>query len=212
MQEIPTFNPHSLYPVSGILMPRSQIDGDTQMPDLLVPGDGGRRERQNYVERRFLMDLLESPVHWDHGVAQHVEVADVSGPPGTQHARVRFITFNPAVRLRIITAQTFRYLHERQQVPVCAIDDVQAEVLAIERGIDLDGHPWRTAVPVAGERPVRLCESVGFDLSPSGRKQYWPGRELAPIIDYLPHRFAVKVAYARYAIAARQARPEGDTA
>lgn len=212
MQEIPTFNPHSLYPVSGVAMPRSHIDGDTQMPDLLVPCDGGEHEGRTYVERRFLLDLLESPAHWHAGVLQHFEVTPVTGPADADRSRASFITFNPRARLRIITTQTFACARDHQPASVAAIDDVHADVLAIERGVDLDAHAWRTAMAVAGERPVRLCESVGFDLSPSGRKQYWPGRELAPIVDYLPYRLVVKVAYARHAIAAREARRERDNA
>lgn len=201
MQEIPTFNPRALYPILGIAMPRTRIEDDTGMPDLLVPCGDGKHAGQPWVERKFLLDLLESPSHWANDVAHHVGVADGGGRLAASPVEMHYITFNPAARLRIVTTQTFAWARDRKATHVTAVDDARAQVLAIEARVDPGAHPWRSASAVAGEHAVRLCDRVGFDLSPSGRKQYWPGRELAPIIDYLPHRFVVKLAYARYAIA-----------
>lgn len=206
MREIPTFNPKALYPILGTAMPRSRIDDDTRMPDLLIPCDGDAEAGQAHVERRFLTALLESPAHWRDDVVRHIEVAGAPGRTGAQQAPVFYITFNPRVRLRIVTVQTFAWDASDPALGVSASDDVRAQVLAIDPGPGLEAHPWHTCGAAAGERVVRLCEEAGFDLSPSGRKQYWPGRELTPIADYLPHRFMVKLAYARYAIARLAAR------
>ena len=201
MPEIPVFNPQVLYPVLGTLMPRSRIEDDAQMPDLFIPCDSDEVQGQAYVEIKFLLDLIESPARWGDEVVRHIEVTGDTGRIEVQQTPVFYITFNPGARLRIVTAQTFTWNRGEQNARVAAIDDVRAQVFAIKADVDLQTHPWRKPAAVTGERLVRVCEHVGFDLSPSGKKQYWPGRELTPVVDCLPHRFMVKVAYARYAIA-----------
>lgn len=207
MPEIPTFNPRSLYPILGTAMPRTEIDGATRLPDLVVPASDDGHAGQAYVERRLLVDLLESPPQWAAGVVQHLALeASEDGAPPSPFAAF-FITFNPGARLRICVRQTFEWRRTGDALAVAAIDDPHADVLAIDLGLDLAAHAWQTCAAVAGEHAIRLCAEVGFDLSPSGRKQYWPGRELAPLADYLSHRFFIKLAYVRHVLATRLRKP-----
>lgn len=203
MHEIPTFNPRSLYPILGTAMPRTEIDPDTRLPDMLVPDSDGEASGGAFVECRLLVDLLESPAHRNADVRQHLAfAADSTDATGaTDHSAVAcFVTFNPRARLRILATQTCTWHGAGADLRVAAVDDARAQVVAIDPGVEMAEHPWQACVPVQGEKVVRICSEVGFDLSPSGRKQYWPGRELAPIVDYLPYRFLVKLAYVRHVL------------
>lgn len=199
-----------LHPPRGTKLWPPEINDRTRLADLFVPRTDQAWRGSAYVEYRMLLALLD-PARWCGRVRGGVEIGAVTRQPhvlrggvgegDVSAAPIHYIMYDPTARVRVISTQTFQWT-TRAGAPfaLSALDDPTTQIVAIPVTKNLDGYPWRNPAVQEGELTIRLCDGIGFDEDPTATRQFWPGRKLEPIHDYLPWRFMMKLEYARYAI------------